>query len=412
MLTNSQIDDILTMCKNGIFHRIIAAKHGVCTSRVGQISKENGLPPRPKERLSIVEQLQMVEDYKTMGVAALKNKYKMHKTHVIRYLRKYGQTILPKGLPSHIPIDKEFFYKMDRLEKFWLLGWLYSDGYNNEKSYGVALCVHNQDMEVLYKIKTLLKSEHPIYTETKIKRSNFRFNCKAISRDLAGLGCVQAKSLILEYPHFLLDTKEKTCAFLRGFIEGDGSIMLTQHKTCNTKLPQIAIACASPKFVYTIQEIFVKMWNLHGVISGNSKRKITKIAFKTNQQNILKCLNDIYNLDQCPYYLDRKYKKYLEVKQYIEEHTKLDNIKYEKRKLISDRPITSCKAKTFYLKKNNMIYQIRGRRRFEVMERFGQPKLLKILNKQHTNRCAWSLPSDDEIKLAKENNTLDLTYSV
>lgn len=141
--------------------------------------------------------------------------------------------------------DKSFFSKIDTEEKAYWLGFLYADGCvietrsqstNNIKSYCLELGLSSLDNSHLKKFLKSLKSNIPIKNkEVKLNNKTFscsvvKISCSDICRDLISLGCVPRKSLILTFP-----TKEQVPNylikhFIRGYIDGDGSVFLSTNK--------------------------------------------------------------------------------------------------------------------------------------------------------------------------------------
>ena len=123
-------------------------------------------------------------------------------------------------------INENIFNNIDSEEKAYFLGFLMADGYNNETRYSVRLCLKEEDVCVLESLKNILypNNDKPI---GYIKRKDgFNLNyldiCnKHISKTLANLGMIQAKTFKLQYPN-ISNTMNKH--FIRGYFDGDGCI--------------------------------------------------------------------------------------------------------------------------------------------------------------------------------------------
>jgi hypothetical protein len=131
-------------------------------------------------------------------------------------------------------LDESFFDIIDTEQKAYILGFLYADGYNNQKQGKVIISLKESDIELLEKINNTIQPNKPI------KEISFEFNRKKgmktsdqqrmvicsrkISDALSKLGCPQAKTFILEFP-----TEDQVPStlhrhFIRGYFDGDGSI--------------------------------------------------------------------------------------------------------------------------------------------------------------------------------------------
>lgn len=131
--------------------------------------------------------------------------------------------------------NEHYFDKVDTQDKAYWLGWLFSDGYNNEADYDTRLQLQEGDKSVLENFKKSLNYTGPIRF-TKNRQWLIILTSKHFSRTLASLGCVQAKSLILKFPNI---TPRLIRHFIRGYFEGDGCIS-GRRETGNFKMTIIS----------------------------------------------------------------------------------------------------------------------------------------------------------------------------
>lgn len=132
--------------------------------------------------------------------------------------------------------------------------------------------------------------------------------CQKICDDLAKLGCGQAKSLTIEFPYL---SNEFLPSFLLGYNDGDGCITFHQHKSTWTKQYMVNI-CVSDVFGVKAKKIIENILNIKvGILK---KGKISSLYINGNT-NVLKFLDWIYSKSSIK--LDRKYKKYLDMKEYF-----------------------------------------------------------------------------------------------
>jgi hypothetical protein len=242
------------------------------------------------------------------------------KLSVTKLLRR--NNIPVRSIGTRYLLNEDFFSSVDTPEKLWVLGWFYSDGYNSEEGNDVRITLNERDEEVLIKMAELMGSNRPIFKVPNLHTSSLIVSRRKISEDLAKLGCVQCKSLIIKYPQHLLSTRKKTCAFLRGVIEGDGCIYVNRKQGRQGPYVALTIACASPEFVYAIKEVFESNWNLYGCIQKTKERPIVGIRFTGSRLNMRRMLNEIYDLKTFGLYLERKYRKYLEAIEILDDMIK------------------------------------------------------------------------------------------
>ena len=114
-------------------------------------------------------------------------------------------------------------------ETYYLLGYLYADGYVNPNKG--LINITSKDKEILEKLVFLIG-------DIPIKENNSFYNIQWYSKkhiqQLIDLGCYNKKSLILEYPNWL--HKDLEHHFIRGYFDGDGSIGL-YNRTGKDKRP-------------------------------------------------------------------------------------------------------------------------------------------------------------------------------
>lgn len=131
---------------------------------------------------------------------------------------------------SKYSLDYErFSTKLHTEETYYLLGYLYADGYINPNKG--LINITSKDKEILEKLVFLIG-------DIPIKENNSCYNIQWYSKkhiqQLIDLGCYNKKSLILEYPNWL--HKDLEHHFIRGYFDGDGSIGL-YNRTGKDKRP-------------------------------------------------------------------------------------------------------------------------------------------------------------------------------
>ena len=129
-------------------------------------------------------------------------------------------------------IDESFFNKWTP-EMAWVLGLIFTDGnFQNTPGLGSRISIHSMDLEMLEKIRGLLRSSRAItrkpqsYDKSKLIY-RFEFYREEMRKDLAGLGLTERKSLTMQFPNVPDSCKRH---FIRGCWDGDGSVFFSAGK--------------------------------------------------------------------------------------------------------------------------------------------------------------------------------------
>lgn len=147
----------------------------------------------------------------------------------------------------------DYFSIIDTEDKAYWLGFLYADGYVSEKNGTVEITLQEGDVEHLNKLKNQLCPLNPI-TLRQVKLKDKLFNSyrlticnKQITNDLVSQGCVQKKSLVLQFPKLPIELERH---FIRGYFDGDGSVGKYSNKL------YLSLCSGSESFLAHIHSIF------------------------------------------------------------------------------------------------------------------------------------------------------------
>lgn len=218
-------DEIIKLFNEHNSIHSIANKLGISEPTISRFLKSKGLNTSIKKTVDSNNLLKdkkdlVIEMYKTMSMDEIAEEIGHSQSCIWKLLNDAGIET-----SDTYNVDIDFFKKMDIEEKWWVLGWLYSDGNVNETRMRINL--QARDIDVLEKIKYLMKYDGPLHFKKSPKETwqdqyELCIGRGEIVEDLKLLGCVPAKSNILEWPKNL--PEEFVWAFLRGIFEGDGSI--------------------------------------------------------------------------------------------------------------------------------------------------------------------------------------------
>jgi intein-encoded DNA endonuclease-like protein len=201
-------------------------------------------------------------------------------------------------------INENTFKIIDTEEKAYWLGFLYADGYLNPLNCQIEVALKEEDKNHLKKLKEFLNvqsniTEREVTTrDKKYKSVRLSFANKNMFADLINLGCAPAKSLTLTFPNDDIVPLNLKRHFMRGFIDGDGCLVNTDKTYCLS-------FTSTKEFIQKACECF----NLRECKLYSSGKAYTwRSGHATLVKQYLKIFYNDSNI-----YLDRKYKKYLEM---------------------------------------------------------------------------------------------------
>lgn len=224
-------------------------------------------------------------------------------------------------------LNHNFFNSIDNEEKAYWLGFLYADGYLSftiddkrpRKIVGLSLGI--KDINHLNKFNTCLESTYSIkiYTNTGFVKQGYPatkygrlcFTSDQLFDDLAKLGCIEHKTQTLKFPTEEQVPQYLLHHFLRGFMDGDGSIKITQPK--DNKCIKFGLDfCGTTEMLDGIQKFF----NTQLKLSKRHKNKTNNYSLSySGNQSVYKKLLMLYK--DATIYLDRKYERFLQLQNYI-----------------------------------------------------------------------------------------------
>lgn len=220
----------------------------------------------------------------------------------------------------------DFFKEIDSEEKAYWLGFICADGWitENTKSNSGCLGIQLQKGDSLHlkKFNKSLEGNYPITfggSTCSISTKQDKINEYCLIRifsidmvnDLKNNGITSNKSYDLTFPNIQEDLIKH---FIRGFFDGDGCVRIRTRKRSSGELiryPSCDISCNSLGFVNKLRGILYD-YGIHSYIyKDKNNNRLTINGINDN----IKFLDYIY--DNSSIYLDRKFNKYKEIKDYI-----------------------------------------------------------------------------------------------
>jgi predicted transcriptional regulator len=206
--------------------------------------------------------------------------------------------------PNHhnsLKFDNTVFDSIDTEEKAYWLGFLYADGNVSSTINNVEVSLSISDIDHLEKYRMFLKNESPVKIgevscNGKIfKRCRLSVVNKYFKERLIELGCIPNKSLKLRFPHGIFENSSLKYHFIRGYVDGDGSISFT--KTGRLVLNVVG----TKEFLLELLKIFPEFPKLE----KDSRRKHNTYYIRCCANAADKVLTKLYKDSNI--YLQRKY---------------------------------------------------------------------------------------------------------
>jgi DNA invertase Pin-like site-specific DNA recombinase len=204
--------------------------------------------------------------------------------------------------------DEHYFDVVDNGDKAYILGLLWSDGCNSVDIGKITLQLQERDKQILEDISTLVSSDMPLwFLNLNDKNPNWSntytltMRSKHMSDLLASYGMVQRKSLVLKFPEWL--SKSLYPHFIRGYMDGDGSIYYSQQN----KVLRINMI-GTKHFLDVVQNMCLEIDVKTSLYHKDGHNEATYTLYTTSNAGALKFLQWIYNGANLK--LQRKYDKY------------------------------------------------------------------------------------------------------
>ena len=222
-------------------------------------------------------------------------KFNIDRHNLSRWIRKNGGKTNAHGKQE---IISDIFSVINTEEKAYWLGFMYADGNVSTNLNTVSLELAIKDEAHLLKFNTFLgKSKN-------IRKDHFRVRCcfkdTQIYSDLIKLGCVPKKSSILTFPDDTQVPESLVRHFIRGYIDGDGSIYMSSNNINVSVLGTMSFLNS------LVEKVKLPKRNLY---KNNSKNFIDCYFFQYSGENAINLIKYLYS--DCNIFLIRKYNKYL-----------------------------------------------------------------------------------------------------
>lgn len=260
----------------------------------------------PKFTLSSEEELKVVSLYKGgTSIRKIAELYPVGRTSIGYTLKRHNVETKSTGNPykiSKYTLNRKYFTSIDSEDKAYWLGFISADGHVSDD--GVTIGLHKKDEAHLEKFLKDIGSNSSIKHQKNA--SIVSIYSKDLVKDLRGLGFFRNKSETQTFPK--IDSKWYP-SFLRGLFDGDGTLSKDSISFCGTE-----------STIKDIKFILESKFNLKDSPIRKVGNTLNIISWCKNRISILN-----YLYEDCPknLYLERKYVKYLDFKEYYKNSKRM-----------------------------------------------------------------------------------------
>lgn len=250
-----------------------------------------------KKNIKLEEIISLYNNYGNASIVA--EKLNCCTANVCKRLHKAGIST-PSSInrrPSSrtkFKINEFFFKDIDTEAKAYFLGLMYADGSVSKNSFYIKL----KDEDILQQFKDSLEYEKDIeFRDGYYILSVYR---QSMCTDLISQGCLINKTHSIQFP----DLKPELIRhFIRGFFDGDGSLILNSQRCHNS----LNFTSGSLSFLYQLQDKLKDISLTLGGISKEKNNNVWHLRYGGKQVHII--LEWLYS--ESKFYIKRKYNKYL-----------------------------------------------------------------------------------------------------
>ncbi len=253
------------------------------------------------------------------GIYHLSRVYHTSQKNVKNLLIKNGVIINPNPSKKY-DIIEDYFDIINTPDKAYFLGFMYADAgiYNFGKTHGFRINLQEKDKQILILLSNVAFGGRPLsYPKWKNKIignkdydgcSLFVGN-KKLTEALIKNGCYPKKSFTLYFPKENQVPKSLLSHFIRGYFDGDGSIMM--KKRYNKEIGACFNVICSINFGKRLFNILKNELNIKMSVEIRNGRDIMCCLVTTSKDSLIKLFDFLYK-DSNEFRLERKYNKFLE----------------------------------------------------------------------------------------------------
>ena len=249
-----------------------------------------------------------------LSMAKIGEKYNIPRHKVSKILQDYNVKRNYISIRKYT-LDENYFETIDTPNKAYILGLLFADGSNNPSKMTVSISLQEEDVQLLEKIRSELKSTKPLEYLNYSNKHDFGYSYKNqyrllffsshLCKSLSEIGMIKNKSLTLEFPEI---DRSLYSHFIRGYFDGDGSFC---HRMSKHGLRDLITFTSTENFCKSLQKILISEIKIPGgnVYDASCHNGITKVLSLSGRLQTKSILDWMYH--DADLYLERKYQKYI-----------------------------------------------------------------------------------------------------
>lgn len=319
--TEEEIKDIISSYLSGISINALSKKYNKSSSAIATVLNNNKIQHRSiqesnrtKKVLTEEQKDEIIYNYCVLkqGLQTAGKKYGYTQFLTEKLLKERGVKkrtyVESKQELRKYHINDEFF-KSPSSDMAYILGFLAADGNIAKKENGIFLELHQQDEEILQKIREKTQSDRKLDYRANNQGTpcvKFKVWSSEWKQDLAKYGIVPNRTFTISPPSLL--PKEYRIDYIRGFFDGDGTVYSHNNK------PYVSFISASKILLEWIRDelsdlgITTESFSTTTLDSGNLFYRITY-----SRKNITKMLYNNFYKNPNALYLKRKKDKWDEL---------------------------------------------------------------------------------------------------
>lgn len=313
-------EKVLQLLNEGKNYKQIRKECAVTTTTIHNILKKNNL--FELKRVNYTEnEIEEILKYHNKGLAPYQIAQKINSTR-----NRVAKILVKLNIKCHedfqwcrkYEVNHNFLDNIVTQEQAYFMGFMWTDGTVSLKRKCARLALDSKDTKILQILTDLIQPDKPLTFKNKITEKNklkrttatLTIESEKICNDLNNLGCMPAKTYILEYPKTLPDNLHSH--FIRGAIDGDGCIFLGQYEDkkglMRYKAHKVQLV-GSKKFLKRLGEIVEEKTGVIGIHSYCERHHKNIGLWTVNgRKKCLQLLNWVY--EDSKIHLDRKFDKY------------------------------------------------------------------------------------------------------
>lgn len=234
----------------------------------------------------------------------------LKRSRINTILKEAGVNMKSRGNPYKLrkyTLNQEFFNNIDTEEKAYWLGFIVADGHIRDD--GIDIGLKREDRLHLKKFLEAVQSNTKITNRDSTMSSHISIYSIEMVAVLREMGLSRIKSVDAVFPAVKAELRRH---LIRGIIDGDGSISITKNVYKTGINPTFSLSICGTEDI--VQNIAYEVFRNTGAKVGKIQHPQNSYSIKSwgGNKQVLHILDWIYG--DCSIYLDRKYKRYLNLK--------------------------------------------------------------------------------------------------